>query len=291
MQYHYTCNYKDMQDINTYLKNKFERNHPYTNEQLHINNCYGYFPDLSKFKSVTQLYISNCFIHSSQRCSLPKWIKGLSIASTNMNELPELPDSLSRLIITRTSLERLPDRLPSRLLYFVLERIPKLNRLPPLPDGLSLFTCVDTSVREIPPLPEYLYRLYCWNNMLVTLPRIPKNMRYLRCANNPFTLSPWINLLHDFSKRDPMIQNYIMYNLDISYSNVQIDVKVIQTMYRFREIYYAVRLRERFRRWLWIPRERELKRALHPSRLIQFLDNTEIDNLETALDKFFQINE
>jgi len=283
--YYYTCNYKNMQDINTYLKNMFELNYPYTSDQLHINNCYGYFPDLSKFKSVTQVYISNCFIHTSHRQSLPKWVKGLSITATNIHELPELPESISRLIISRTSLERLPDRLPSRLMYFVLEKNPKLEQLPPLPCELSLFTCVDTSVRELPPLPEFLYRLYCWNNELVDLPRIPPNLRYLRCANNPFTLSPWINALH---KEVPQQQD-IMQDDMFSYGQLYVDIKEIQTIYRFREMYYAVRFREQFRRWLWIPRERTIKRNLHPERLVRFLEITEIDDLEKALDMFFQV--
>ena len=286
-KYHYTCNYnyKNMQDIETYLKNKLDQSNPYIDNQLHIDNCYGTFPDLSKFKSTTQLYITNCVFHSSQIHSFPKWIKCVSIVSTNIRELPELPENLFRLIISCTSLEKLPDILPSKLMYFVLEKNPKLKRIASLPDELSMFTCIDTSVRELPPLPVRLYRLYCWNNELIELPRIPCNVRYLRCANNPFTLSPWINDLH---KESVPRQDFI-YETAFSYRETYIDVNQIQTVYRFREIYYAVKFREKFRRWLWIPRERIIKRNLHPDRLIQFLDNTE-DDLETALDEFFQQN-
>ena len=203
---------------------------------------------------------------------IPNWIEYLSIESTEINELPSLSMNLTRLYISRTSLYNLPDYLPNSLLELILEDAPNIDRLPPLPIELNKLVCVNTSVVELPPLPKHLYILYCWNNGLNTLPQIPRSLKYLRCANNPFSEMPWINLLHEGGP---------------SISQVHINRKNFEIMIRFREMYYAVRLREKFKQWLWRPREREAKELFNPVRLAEFVENVRPEHLESALDMFF----
>ena len=91
---------------------------------------------------------------------------------------------------------------------------------------------------------------------------------------NPFSDMPWINLLHEYGT---------------TISQVYISKTTLETVIRFREMYYAVRLRERFKRWLWRPREREAMYDLHPTRLAEFVENVPPGKMESMLDRFYSM--
>jgi len=242
---------------------------------LYIDKCEGEFPDLRAFKYARRVFITNCKLHTyPHTIPIPNWIESISIEFTEINEVPPLPINLRRLYISRTSLERLPDYLPYMLYEFIVEESPRLEKLPQLPNTLSKLVCVNTSIRELPKLPEELYILYCWNNRLTRLPEIPRSLRYLRCAGNLFSDMPWINLLHGGGP---------------TLSQVHINRIDIETVLRFREIYYAVRFREQFKRWLWRPREREAMEEMNPIRLAEFVQSASPEKLDSALDCFYSI--
>jgi len=265
--------YVPMEVFMKHLKAQTEFN--YYCDLLYIDKCEGEFPDLRDFKFARRVFITNCKLRTyPYTLPIPNWVESLSIEFTKINELPCLPINLTRLYISRTTLERLPDYLPHSLNEFILEYSPLIDTLPSLPYKLSKLVCVNTSIRELPPLPEYLYILYCWNNQLIRLPQIPLSLRYLRCVGNPFSEMPWVKLLHE---KGP------------NFSQVQINLFTLETVIRFREMYYAVRLRERFKRWLWRPREREAMAELHPSRVMEFVENTASEDMESTLDRFYSI--
>lgn len=268
-----TVSYVPMELFMKHLKTQTEFN--YYCDLLYIDKCEGEFPDLRDFKFARRVFITNCKIKVyPYTLPIPNWISSLSIEHTEINELPCLPINLTRLYISNTTMEILPDYLPNTLTEFILEKTPRIDKLSPLPRNLNKLICADTSIRRLPPLPENLYTLYCWNNKLTRLPQIPRRLRYLRCVGNPFSEMPWVNLLHE---RGP------------NFSQVQISRTNLETVLRFREMYYAVRLRERFKQWLWRPREREAMTELHPSRIMEFVENVLPENMGTALDQFYQL--
>ena len=184
-------------------------------------------------------------------------------------------------MLSRSTLETLP-ALPPNLSELVLEHLPNLERLPALPLNLGKLICIHTSVSELPELPEKnLYLLYCWENRLESLPHIPKGcgLMSIRCYGNPFRKMPWIDLLHYSDGSGGAITS----------SKIKVDRESIETVRAFREMYYAVRLRERFKRWLWRPREREAMAELHPSRIIDFVGNMPPEKMGTALDQFYRV--
>lgn len=267
--------------MDVYIRNLLHRQKNEFNyycDFLYIDGCSGEFPDLYKFAYARRVFISNCVITSAASASLPNWIESLSIETCDIRELPALSSSLTRLMITRSTVETLP-ALPAKLSELILEHLPNLERLPALPLNLGKLICIHTSVSKLPELPDKnLYMLYCWDNRLELLPYIPKGtgLASIRCYGNPFRKMPWIDLLH---YRDG----------GFSPSHIKVDRLSIETVRRFREMYYAVRLREQFKRWLWRPREREAMAELHPSRIAEFVENVPPEKMGITLDQFYRV--
>ena len=267
--------------MDIYIRNLLHRQQSdfnYYCDFLYIEGCRGEFPDLYKFAYARRVFISNCVITSASSASLPNWIESIHIETCDIRELPILSSSLTRLTVTRSSLETLP-ALPATLKELVLEHLPTLERLPALPLHLGKLICIHTSVHELPELPSTdLYTLYCWHNRLESLPYIPKGsgLMSVRCYGNPFHKMPWINLLH-------------YGDTGFLSSQIKVDCLSIETVRKFREMYYAVRLREQFKRWLWRPREREAMAELHPTRIAEFVENVSPEKMGTALDKFYRL--
>jgi hypothetical protein len=245
---------------------------------LYIDKCDGEFPDLSNFKYARRVFITNCKIQVyPSTLPIPNWIESLSIEFTDIRELPKLSANLTRLYISRTSIERLPLLLHLSLFELILEHNPKLEKIPPLPHTLNKLICVNSAIRELPVIPPGVFTLFCWKNQLVSLPEIPRNLRYLQCAGNPFTSMPWINDLHYTETPETAVNHY------------RIKCSDFRRICRFREIYFAVRLRERFRRWLWRPIERKAMEEMSPARLTEFIQNATPENMESVLDMFYAL--
>jgi len=62
---------------------------------------------------------------------------------------------------------------------------------------------------------------------------------------------------------------------------------------RFRELYFAVKLRDPFWRWLWRIREPRIREELSPTNLAKYLDtnnpNNTLEGIDSATDAFFGI--
>ena len=122
---------------------------------LHLFHVTGQFPDLSKYIDARFLIIESCVFSPTQHpAKIPDWIRRVSIERTKTGgELPELPDELTRLHISYTDINKLPDNLPTKLEALILESNPGIRELPQLPPNLENLSIVRCSIREIPPVP------------------------------------------------------------------------------------------------------------------------------------------
>jgi hypothetical protein len=162
----------------------------------------------------------------------------------------------------------------------ILEHNKRLKRLPELPSTLTHLYCFDSALTELPDLPDGLIKLICWKNQLDELPPIPSTVCSICCAGNPFRKMPFINELLYYPYAD---ENAAVIG------DFQLRPKALKVISRFREMYYAVRLREKFKLWFWQKREREAREQLSPENLAKYLEehNAEETDLDDATDRFF----
>jgi Leucine-rich repeat (LRR) protein len=110
-------------------------------------------------------------------------VEKINASSANLTYLPELPESLVKLICYNNKLKSLP-KLPENLenLYCYNN---DLESLPKLPDGLEILICGGNKLKSLPKLSESLTYLDCVNNQLSSLPKLPEDLKYLYCRDNP----------------------------------------------------------------------------------------------------------
>lgn len=253
--------------------------------RFYIEDCFGLFPEFDGKPNIRHLTIRNCiFINMPTGSSkFPYFIETITIENSYLCSLPGLPFNLQVLTIRLTNLKTI-DYLPHQLRRLFLEHNPNFVRLPALPSTLTHLSCFDSMLTELPALPNGLCRLKCWKNRLEMLPSIPDTVYSIYCAGNPFSKMPYIHelLYYPFTDNDAMVLG-----------DLTINPRLVKIITRFREIYYAVRLRENFKRWKWSKIEREARESLAPERLADYLaenntDNT-IDGIDCATDEFFGI--
>jgi hypothetical protein len=94
------------------------------------------------------------------------------------------------------------------------------------------------------------------------LPTLPQNLKTLYCYSNP---------------TDEIVDN----------NNCLIKIKQnIQILNNFRHLYYSLKFKKQFRKWLWEKvREPIAQRMYSPNYLVENLDDDE-DNLDTVLDNW-----
>ena len=234
-------------DIEEYLNSLYD-----VEEIIDVSNKnLTYLPDLSRFKK----------------------LKILSCYHNNLVSLPPLPNSLQKLHCSHNNLVLLPP-LPNSLqeLYCYKNQ---LSLLPPLPNSLEILFCDDNQLVSIPSLPNSLEILRCYNNQLVTLPPLPNSLRILYCNNNQLTsLPPLPNSLEIlFCKNNPTDEFIHPYNLDVL-------KKETITLSKFRDLYYCIKYKTKFRKWLWDIREKKIQEKYHPDRIIEMLEGKDIDDID-----------
>ena len=129
---------------------------------LYINNFVGEFPDLSPYKNARHIYIANCVFSSVSHKNprIPDWFVSLAIERSVIFELPILPLNLKRLVVSHTTLYKLPNILPPGLSELILDHNPNITCLPYiLPPELAQLDCINCGVVETPELPVNLYIL------------------------------------------------------------------------------------------------------------------------------------
>ncbi|MDX1535703.1 MAG: hypothetical protein R3346_03020, partial [Candidatus Spechtbacterales bacterium] len=112
-----------------------------------------------------------------------KDLKRLDCYNTQIQELPELPDSLRLLYCPRTQIQELPE-LPDSLEELICDNT-QIQELPELPDSLKTLICDNTQIQELPELPDSLEWLYCNSTQIQKLPELPDSLVWLDCRETP----------------------------------------------------------------------------------------------------------
>ena len=157
----------------------------------------------------------------------------------------------------------------------------KLTSLPPLNENLRILVCCDNKLTSLPPLNENLSELQCNNNQLTSLPPLNKNLKTLICNNNHLTSFPNLNKnlkILDMGN-NPVYD--VLYDLDNIIKTYEIPIKtnkILKIINKFRSLYYQLKFKKHFIKWLWKSRERYFAEKYHPKYLLENLDeNTDLD--------------
>jgi Leucine-rich repeat (LRR) protein len=229
------------------------------------------FPDLTRFKNLKELNCDGNKLTSLP--ALPQNLKALYCSNnllTCLDNLPEnlevlycyynelisisyFPKKIKKLCCSDNKLTSLP-ALPKNIkeLYCSTN---KLTYLPSLPENLQVLYSSNNELTYLPSLPENLQELYCSNNKLTCFPRFPENLRLLDYGNNPI-----------YEIIDENIITIVKYKINI--------------INKFRFMYYCVKFKKQFRKWLWTKiREPKIIKKYHPKYLIEHLadENTDLD--------------
>jgi Leucine-rich repeat (LRR) protein len=129
----------------------------------------------------------------------------------------------------------------------------QLTSLPNLPEILEVLYCGGNQFTSLPYLPETLNKLYCNYNKLTSLPNLPETLEYLSIDENP------------------------IYEIIESHS-LNIEIQNVARMNRFRELYYCIKYKNKFREWLWVKvREPSAMKLYSPEYLMNELKDEETD--------------
>lgn len=217
-----------------------------------------YLPDLSRFYKLTELH---CIYNQlTQLPSLPSTLKYLSCCYNQLKQLPTLPPTLTMLYCGNNQLTQLPSLPPT--LTMLLCCYNQLTQLPSLPSTLTDLHCYNNQLTHLPTLPPTLQYLICCNNQLKQLPTLPSTLIHLDCRNNLFPFDHGIyDPIYDYT-------NKMKYIIQMKNKN--------NIIIRFKELFYALKYKKRFRHWLWVHiREPKIRNKYHPDKLIKLLEGPE----------------
>jgi len=164
--------------INTiprYLCTLFVRRSNNNPEEFHLPVC---LPN-----TLRRLRLQNMIIPRPHELSLPRDLVELTMYRMKLTRLPKLPPRLRELWVEDNQLEELPE-LPDTLQRLIVNKN-KLTRLPKLPESLECLWCSDNLLEELGPFPEKLRYLNCSRNRLTRLENVPDGVETLRFKGNP----------------------------------------------------------------------------------------------------------
>ena len=160
----------------------------------------------------------------------------------------KLPNTIEELWCCNNKLEHMPI-LPMNLNILICNNN-NLTYLPILTGKLTKFACCYNKLHNIPKLPHSLVSLYCDNNNLFILPILPISLKSISLYNNTNII--YTNLYgYDDSS------NKISY---INYINI--------ILHKFKFIFYMIKFKLQFHRWLWKSREQKIKLEMHPDNIL-----------------------
>ncbi len=231
-------------------------------------------PDLSRFTSLQEL-----------RCG-----------HNNLMEIPSLPYTLIRLYCSFNKLTRLPS-LPPNLESLSCNNN-EITHLPRLPDNLEILSCDNNEITHLPNLNNLKF-LYCTNCKLSSLPEINNRLHALFCENNQISELPYLNNLSTIYCGNNNINNFPesrdlvklicnnnpiweVFSKHVYHNNLSYEAR---TLNKFRHLFYSLKYKGKFRRWLWIQKEKIAMEKYSPANLEILLLDVEDDNkFHEALD-------
>ena len=176
----------------------------------------------------------------------------------NLTSLPKFNETLKDLYCDHNQLTSLPEL--NRNIKYLCCDYNNLSSLPKLNIKLKQLSCNNNELTSLPQLNKRLIELSCMNNNLSYLPQLNTNIELLNISGNP--ISEIIN----------------RQGADDDFIEIR---RQIQKIINFRHLYFALKYKNQFRRWLWEKvREPKIIKRYHPSYLIENLnEDTDLDTL------------
>lgn len=205
--------------------------------------------------------------------SLPKGLYNLRISDNQLTQLPPLPKGLHQLEVCNNPLQSLP-RLPATLHQLSCSGT-LITELPQLPNGLWMMTlCRNTHLNALPVLPETLRTLYMMRSNVWSMKNIPANILTIEMKDTP-------------------IYEILRYNNSDEDQEGTLDIDILrsrlQILNRFRELYYSLRFKQKFRDLLWMRvRLPRIERVNHPDELRRVLITEEGSEDEESLEEVME---
>ena len=221
--------------------------------------------------SVKELYVSGNKIRRITK--LPTNLNILHISKNLLQSIDALPPVLKVLSCDGNNLTKLPE-LPNTLNILWCFHNKDLNMLPEIPASLRVLFCSKCSIRRIPRLPDALYELVCNDNPITVIENLPTN---LRMQNTTLGNLPILKTLNNFKS------NKLTKNESIDFYR-----KNLSKLQRARELRHALKLKDRFRNWLWLKvRLPKIERANHPDLLSRYrLPEYADEDMEEVMENF-----
>jgi len=142
-----------------------------------------------------------------------------------------------------------------------------LTELPVLPPDLESLHCGENRLVRLPHLPNKLIRFDFPCNQVSVLPKLSPNLQILDCSNNDLQILPMeIGRI-----------GHVIYHANPFYEIVRPVVTKkelmlkLETLHRFRVSYYCAKYKSQLRDWLWNLRDRRIRDAYHPDKLVELL--------------------
>ena len=117
--------------------------------------------------------------------------------------------------------------------------------------NLRILDCSFNELTTLPELPEMLLKLVCYNNQLTTLPELPDSLEDLFYFNNP--ICDIIEVLVDDTDDISIVRN------------------TINTLNRFRHLYYRLKFKLKFIQWFLRANETKIMEQNHPDKITALL--------------------
>lgn len=159
---------------------------------INYNSC-RWKVNLSRFKSLKRLYLSNLYL--SDIVNIPRCLTHFISVNTFLKKIGDLPDGLKRLICNNNNLERLPvlNHTNLELLCFSFNQI---STIPQLPSTLKCLIFNHNIVTTLPNLPHNIQHLECNMNHIRQLHHLPESLVTLMCSHNFIMKLPCLSSLY-----------------------------------------------------------------------------------------------
>jgi len=166
-----------------------------------------------------------------------------------------IPDDVETINVSYSNIPYIPPLHRFTHLRRFYCRSNRLTSLPPFPPRLEIVSFNNNTITELPAFPPYLRSLSCISNALYTFPSI---------EDIPLTN---VDLLGNPITRVLNIQERGSYGTNSYY------LRIIRVLWRFRFLYWSLRWKRSFHRWLWASRENRIRSLYHPNRIGSLLLN------------------
>ena len=237
-------------------------------ETIIVSDVQTYLDELPP-ENITEIDVRFCKLTNLSNLSRFTNLVKLNCAFNELVTLPVLPRNLKVLVCYRNKLSSLPDLPKSLIILFC--NMNNLTLLPLLPETLILLLCCRNQLIRLPTLPNTLKQLYCSGNRLTSLPELSDSLEWLECENNQLTTLPVLpESLEGLACNFNPITNIIEVLID-DINNIILVRSTINTLNRFKHLYYCLRFKLKFNQWFLRANERKLMEQNHPDKITALL--------------------